>query len=102
MRGAARREKREALHRLVILLMHLLKWEYQPDRRSASWERTIREQSKSLKNLRNERPFLGPFLLEVVGHAYGQAVQAAAKETQLPIRDFPSECPYRLERLVDD
>ena len=35
-------EYRQFCHRLDILLMHLLKWQYQPEHRSSSWERFYR------------------------------------------------------------
>src|SRR5688572_13034535 len=47
----ARRDKREVLSRLVVLFVHLLKWEHQPDKRSRSWELTIAEQREELQEL---------------------------------------------------
>src|SRR5258708_1548102 len=47
----AKRDKREVVSRLVVLLVHLLKWERQPDKRSRSWELTIREQREELAEL---------------------------------------------------
>jgi hypothetical protein len=37
-------EQRELENRMAILLAHLLKWQYQPARRGASWQKTIKVQ----------------------------------------------------------
>src|SRR5580700_8080231 len=47
----ARRDRREVFSRLVVLLAHLLKWEYQPERRGGSWQATMLEQQRELRQL---------------------------------------------------
>src|SRR5438876_6092714 len=47
----AKRDRREVLSRLVLLFVHLLKWEHQPDHRSGSWQGTILEQRRALRKL---------------------------------------------------
>jgi len=59
-----KRERRELLHRLSILTAHLLKWKVQTERRSRSWELTIRVQRKDLAKLLTENPSLQPYLNE--------------------------------------
>lgn len=51
-------EQRELENRMAILLAHLLKWQYQPDRRSSSWQRTIREQRKGVTRRLAKTPSL--------------------------------------------
>ena len=76
-------EKRELESRLEVLLMHLLKWQYQPNFQGKSWELIIREQrAKCIRHLR-ENPSLKGVLAEVFGYAYEDARLWAARETGL-------------------
>ena len=60
-----RSEKRELKSRLIVLLMHLLKWQYQPEKRSESWRSTITEQRISIEALLEDSPSLQPLIAEV-------------------------------------
>jgi len=95
----ARRDKREVLHRLVVLLVHLLKWEHQPERRVRSWELTIQEQREELQELL-ESGTLRNHAEREQGKAYRKAVRRAAVETELAEAAFPAECPYTLEQAL--
>src|ERR1700678_2809425 len=97
-----RGEKRELVNRLTILLMHLLKWHFQPGFRSASWNSTIREQRIRLRNHLSDNPSLRAKLDEAFAQPYELAVVGAARETVLPEADFPKASPYRFEQAVDD
>ncbi len=97
-----RAEKRELVNRLAILLLHLLKWRFQPGFRSASWNSTIREQRIRLRNHLNDNPSLKAKLDEAFAEAYELAIIGAARETGLPEADFPKASPYRFEQAVDD
>jgi hypothetical protein len=97
----AKRDRREVFSRLVVLLAHLLKWQYQPEGRSRSWQGTILEQQQEL------RPFLESgtlrnHALAVLGDAYTQACQRAAVETGLSRSTFPEACPWDLEAALAD
>jgi hypothetical protein len=96
----ARRDKRETLHRLVVLLVHLLKWEQQSDKRSRGWELTIREQREELQDLLQSGT-LRQYAEQELRRAYQKAVRRAAVETDLAEDAFPAECPYTLEQLLD-
>jgi hypothetical protein len=95
----AGRDKREAVQRLVTLLAHLLKWEHQPERRSRSWELTIREQREELQELL-ESATLRQHAEQELGKAYAKALRRAAVETDLPDAAFPADCPYTLEQAI--
>ena len=41
-------QRRELVNRLAVLLQHLLKWSYQPDRQGTSWRLTILEQREAI------------------------------------------------------
>ncbi len=97
----AKRDRREVLSRLKILLVHLLKWEHQPRRRTAGWEHTIRDQREELQDLL-ESQTLKNHAAEVLSKAYARAVPRAAAETGLPEDTFPRECPYSIDELLSE
>jgi hypothetical protein len=68
-----RSEKRELKSRLIVLLMHLLKWHYQPEKRSESWRSTITEQRICIEGLLEDSPSLKPLLPEVFEDCYQKA-----------------------------
>ena len=94
-------ERRSLERRLEILLMHLLKWQIQKDRRSNSWRRTIKDQHRRLEKLLIENPSLKAELLEFVEDVYPSAIVAAANETGLDDENFPANCPYSVEQILD-
>jgi len=65
-----RRERQELRNRLSVLLEHLLKWQFQPQKRGNSWLATIREQREQLALLLDENPSLKPYLSEALIVAY--------------------------------
>lgn len=93
--------ERELESRLGVLLAHLLKWRYQPDRRSRSWRLTIMEQRRRIARLLKRNPSLKPLLVEVLEDAYGDALLIAARETDLDESAFPPACPFSLEQVMD-
>nr|VFK66741.1 MAG: protein of unknown function DUF29 [Candidatus Kentron sp. UNK]VFK72204.1 MAG: protein of unknown function DUF29 [Candidatus Kentron sp. UNK] len=95
-----KRERRELISRLEVLLMHLLKWQYQPAFRGRSWELTIKEQRKRLESHLSENPSLKSELDQSITEAYRIATIRAEKETGLD--SFPEICPYRFEEIMDD
>ncbi|UHD15745.1 DUF29 domain-containing protein [Thiocapsa bogorovii] len=94
-------ERRALEHRLVVLLVHLLKWEHQPEQRSKSWQRTLIEQRKQVAKLLDDSPSLKPRLLDLLVDAYDSAVRWAADETGMDESDFPQDCPYGGEQVLD-
>jgi hypothetical protein len=97
----AKRDRREVFSRLVVLLSHLLKWDYQPDRRSGSWKGTILEQQRELRQLL-ESGTLRNHAAAVFAEVYAEARKQAAAETELPRNTFPEECPWNLESALAD
>jgi len=102
LEGMARRDRREMTNRLIILIAHLLKWEFQPDHQSGSWRGSIQEQRLQLNGLLEDSPSLHQQFIESLEKAYPQAVKLASKETELPTTKFPNECPYELAQLLED
>jgi hypothetical protein len=97
-----RAEKRELVNRLAILLLHLLKWRFQPGFRSVSWNSSIREQRIRLRDHLDDNPSIKACLDEALARAYRLAVIGAARETGLPEADFPKSSPYGFEQVIDD
>lgn len=94
-----RSEKRELRNRLTVLLMHLLKWEYQPSMRSNSWKATIAEQRCQIKLLLEDSPSLKNLIADVKPDCYESAVLKAVAETGLSKDSFPETCPFSEEEI---
>jgi hypothetical protein len=99
LQDMARRDRREVFSRLVTLLAHRLKWDYEPRKRPRSWKLTILEQQRELE-LDFESKTLRNHAQDVLAKAYGRAVMLAAAQTGLPESAFPQECPYTLDGLL--
>ena len=94
-------EKKELESRLKVLLMHLLKWQFQPRRRGASWEATIKGQRRALAKHVGENPSLAPLMPATIADAYVDAVYDAVAETSLPEDTFPQICPWSARDITD-
>ena len=93
---------RDALEsQLTRLLMHLLKWNYQPEKRSGSWESTIKEARKQIDRLIRKHPVLKVHLEIALAQCYQDAREDASDETGLDIDTFPISCPYAIEQIKD-
>jgi hypothetical protein len=97
-----KQQRQELRNRLSVLIGHLLKWEYQSERRSRSWLATIQVQRLDVSELLEENPSLKPYLEEALQKAYAKGVILAVKETELPSSTFPVECPYSLTEILDN
>jgi hypothetical protein len=96
-----RNNRREVFSRLKVLLMHLLKWKYQPEKRTNSWTNTIDEQREQLELIFQDSPSLKPYLGEILSECYQKAVRAAVNETNLPKQTFPVDCPFTQQQVLD-
>jgi len=103
-------DRRELESRLLVLLAHLLKWEYHYQSLAnrwrefdgRSWRATIVEQRKQLAMLLRQSPGLKSVLTETIATVYPDAVDLACKETRLPPATFPVQCPYQAAPLLDN
>jgi hypothetical protein len=96
-----RTEKRELISGLEVLLLHLLKWRYQPGKRGPSWEASIRVQRYSIEDHLDDNPSLKPLLPQALACAYRKARLEAMAETDLPLATFPDACPWTAEQALD-
>jgi hypothetical protein len=93
-------EKRELISRLTVLLLHLLKWRFQPAMRAASWEASVKVQRNRLIDHLDDNPSLKPLAPSALAAAYRDAVLEAAAETGLLGSTFPESCPWTFEQVL--
>ena len=89
---------------LKVLLLHLLKLQYQPRRSTRSWQLTVKEQRLALRKVLRRNPGLRgeARLREILNDAYQEARLAAARETRLKEECFPPDCPWTFQQVEDD
>ena len=95
------RDRREVKSHLVQLLLHVLKWVYQPDNRTASWSHSIFEQRLELRLLLESRT-LRNHAADILDASYAMARKEAAKQTKLKIGKFPKDCLRTIDELLSD
>jgi len=97
-----KRERRSLHTRCVRLIEHLLKWQYQPERRGSSWTRTIVLQRRGIRRLLDENPSFLPALAEIVAEAYDDAAAVMSAVTKRPRNELPASCPFTLEQVLSE
>ncbi len=95
-------EKRELTNRLAVLLTHLLKWHFQPTGQGTSGRLTIEEQRDRLNDHMADNASLKAKLSEAISSGFRLARLSAARETGLPLPQFPDVCPWSYEQIIDD
>jgi hypothetical protein len=95
-----RSEKRELINRLTVLLLHLLKWQFQPALHGNSWRLTIEEQRYRLEDHLKDNPSLKAQLGQAMRDAYRLALVEAQRETGLARSTFPNEYPYGFDQVM--
>jgi hypothetical protein len=96
-----RSQKRAIRNDLVVLLTHLLKWQYQSQHRSTSWAGTIVEHRRRVREEIEDSPSLAGYPGEVFGRCYRAAREQAAAETGLPKPRFPQTSPFTVDQTLD-
>ena len=97
-----RAEQLQLEDRLIVLLLHLLKWQFQPNFRGNSWRLSIKEQRVKIARHVRKNPSLKALLEETIADAYGDALIGAERETGLPEQTFPAGCPWAFAQMMDD
>src|SRR5262245_9839668 len=93
-------ERRKVENRLAVLLVHVLKWDYRPNRRTRSWGLTILEQQRKLES-HLESAVLRHHAEAVLDKVYKKILKQAAYATDRPQKSFPTKCPYTLDELLE-
>lgn len=86
---------------LRVILLHLLKWDHQPARRSRSWQASINVQRNHVRKVLRKNPGLNPLVGEAITEAYADARLEAAGEIDRDESSFPDQCPYPLESIME-
>ncbi|WP_375511744.1 DUF29 domain-containing protein [uncultured Nostoc sp.] len=97
-----RSERRSLKSNLIVILVHLLKWQFQPEKRSGSWEGSIIEHRRRVKEALDDSPSLKSYIESVFAECYAQAVKQAKAETGLLVESFLLVCPYQLPEVTND
>ena len=95
-------EQRELANRMAVLLAHILKWQFQPQKRSVSWTLTIKEQRRLLVRRIEKTPSLGPMLVDPdwIDEIWIDAKVLAEKDTGLDIGSFSEVCPWAMADVL--
>lgn len=97
----AGRDRRELESRLAVLIAHVLKARYQPERHGGSWTNTIREQQRQLRRMLRMAPSLRRFAEgKALANAWPDGVEIAADETGLPEATFPRAPDLSLDETL--
>ena len=86
--SVGKRERSTLKSHLIQVIIHMLKWDVQPERRGKSWYVSIGTQRVHAQDALRENPSLKPTLDEVVSEATNTARRLAAIETKLPEKHF--------------
>ncbi len=101
LEAMGKKEQRELISRLAVLLAHLLKWTFQSVRRTRSWTNTIAAQRLDLLDLLEDSPSLRHEMEKKIAKAYERSRLMAENETGIDKNAFPAECPLSLEQILD-
>ena len=97
-----RGERNQLESYLVQLLLHLLKWKYQPNRRGASWEISIKKQRRHIEDHLDDNPSLKGHVSSICEKAYYYSRLDAAEETGLSLETFPEKIPFKFAEILKD
>ncbi|MCJ2081324.1 DUF29 domain-containing protein [Methylobacterium sp. J-090] len=101
LEGLSKSEFAKLQSALRVLVMHMLKWDQQAEHRTRSWVFSIREQRRRYHTVLLDNPGLKPRVDEALARAYPSSRDWAAEETHLPLDEFPEECPYSWDELLE-
>ncbi len=97
-----KRDRRAIGSYLRNVIMHLLKWRFQPERRGTSWQSSINSGRDEIEVLLIESPSLNPQLSTLIADEYRRARKQASLETGLTLTTFPDQCPFTVEQITGD
>ncbi len=95
-------EKREFVDSLTVLMLHLLKWRYQPSGRGDLWRLSIAEVRDEIADLLEDSPSLKANLDSAMASAYRDARREAAIETEKAEETFPAHAPWTFGEAADE
>jgi hypothetical protein len=96
-----KQRQQELSNRLGVLIGHLLKWQYQPQKRSRSWQVTIQLQREEIQDLLEDNPSLRSYVEKALSKGFRLGLALVLSETPIKKTLLPKECPYGFEQLLD-
>jgi hypothetical protein len=97
-----KQQRQELRNRLGVLIGHLLKWQYQPTKKTRSWQVTIGLQRREIKELLADNPSLQPYLNTAIQVGFSFGIDLVLIETPIKKKYLPTECVYTVEQILDN
>ncbi|APB32816.1 hypothetical protein GlitD10_0504 [Gloeomargarita lithophora Alchichica-D10] len=97
-----KQQEQELENRLGILLGHLLKWHYQPEKRCKSWRATVRVQRSEIQIHLQKNPSLKPYLRKAIEIGYRKGLGLIDQETPLDPEQLPQSCPFSDTQIFEE
>jgi hypothetical protein len=97
-----KQQRQELRNRLGVLIGHLLKWQYQPTKRTRSWQVTISLQRREIRDILADNPSLQPYLDTAIQAGFSLGIDLVLMETPIKKKDLPTECVYTVEQILDN
>ena len=101
LESLGKQQRSELRSRYEVLILHLLKWLYQPGHRSRSWSNSIEVQRSRITEHLAENPSLKSSDAELFEKAYRHARLDAATETGLDKTTLPESPPFDAAQALD-
>jgi hypothetical protein len=101
LEGLMKSQRQQLENRLEVLILHLLKWDHQPEQRANRWRATVEEQRSRIRRLLRDSPSLKREIEPMVRDVYPDAVRGAMVETRLRESAFPRAVPYSIEQIFE-
>ena len=95
-------ERRGIASQLTRLMVHLVKWRFQPQRRSDSWRDCIADARLQIQLAIDDSPSLRTYPAELLDTCYAKARRSAAQQSGLPLDRFPDTCPFVIDDILND
>jgi len=96
-----KQQQQELRNRLGLIIGHLLKWQYQPEKRTRSWQVTIQLQRQEIQDLLEDNPSLKSYLDKALSQSFRLGLAQVLSETPISKQVLPDVCPYSLAELLD-
>jgi hypothetical protein len=93
-------QKLAMMSNLRVVLLHLIKWQYQPGKRKSGWRASIVEHRRRIADLIEASPSLAAIPAKILTEEYRKAREDALAETQLGARAIPERCPFTIEEVL--
>ncbi|MBZ8178946.1 DUF29 domain-containing protein [Oscillatoria salina] len=101
LEGIGKSDRRSLASNLMVLLAHLLKWKYQPEKLCGSGLGSIKEHRRRCLKILDDSPSLRNYLVTILEECYADARDLAATETELSLAIFPVNCPFEIEEILN-